>query len=954
MPFIYENDNIARLDERYNNAAEMMAGIEAGTWFEDHPTHTWCECLGEIIDLKIAWTHIVMLTPLQSGGFVRKSYEMRRNQLREWEHALVLKQKAGKVVEQPFCTVFHGKPGCGKSMMQATWIKVMSASRDILYQEQDIAVLSPFDKYHSRVHNRTRWIILDDLANTPLEYDQSLACAALIQIVNNVPFVAHKADVESKGNTVPSICGVVGTTNNWHMNIPQITVEDNSIRRRVKAFVDIKVRPECDNGYGAVDETLLDKVGLLNIGGNMIRDTITMTINEGIPGDWRPMTVTENGKPLKLIDMDMRTGFYWLEKLYINHVRKQAEHIKRDRNIKFTKCKKCGLVTCSCSRTEPEPEKQLLLEQDIDPEPPDSVPDLIEREEDSSDPMDIDPVPVAAFAPPFPQAPDPTTLEKQSLATWVGKPIVTGLLPGIGQAVVETVFGATAIGDWLPSMYSWAGNRRQVRNVTHEIIDVFRQEEWFQWWYWMPDAFFQTTFANSICSHVLDHNLARKARFWRRMNYVCLFGLTCSLLKAAEWSLSDGSDWASVDWKYTPKLTYVWLGRVSRLIPTFGLYYAPTSWSAILRNMLPSLSFWCGHVYCGWRSLSIRNGALDYMKKRRSFLSDVAKSRVNQASPYVTRTLKAIGLSAVAVTLAGVAAYLVQQYHDSEPAPQVSEEQVTAKNERAKQYAPTHEEKQYQPVNEEKQSLISLSPEAIAARQVPRPNWHEPICNVVKRKGGVKGITHAQLCSKVAKNITTVFVEVSDKETGKKVKKLYCSLFWLKTGWALTVGHGVPKSLEPMFWYLRDSEKDVNMSKRTIERSQFYKINDRHDLALVRLCGYKNKADLTGYIAELPGVLKGTLVGRDASSNLIHDGKLGFVGDVYSDHQMHRRMWGHWQGAETFVGSCGSIYVTRPESGEAPMIQALHIRGDTKENRCLSRSSFRSMISWRSSAEHSR
>lgn len=154
-------------------------------------------------------------------------------------------KKKIKMREAPFCALFHGDSGVGKSYsMNAALTAVLS---ELKLPTDPYYTRTPNlqEEFDSMVDNDTVAIILDDLSNTQPKMEKNPPSTCIIKYMNNVVAALNKPDLREKGKVFASPSVVVCSSNVKDLNAGMYSVEPLSVMRRM----DVIVHVQCDPKY---------------------------------------------------------------------------------------------------------------------------------------------------------------------------------------------------------------------------------------------------------------------------------------------------------------------------------------------------------------------------------------------------------------------------------------------------------------------------------------------------------------------------------------------------------------------------------------------------------------------------------------------------------------------------------------------------------------------------------
>jgi len=248
--------------------------------------------------------------------------------------------------EAPFPVLISSQPSCGKTTL-VTLIESYFGQLKGLRVDESIRYTRNLKEEYWSNFNSSQWSILfDDLA---YEHPNSLtmnksSVSEIIQVMNNVAYVANMAELELKGNNavIPKL--VVGTTNTAHLNAQFAYACPYAVNRRFPYVIDIVVKPEFATPERGLDSSKLPE--------DMdIPDYWLITIKKFIP-------IVSNGS--KIVNsreqvVEQFTNIYdflrWLKQCIHDHDETQKKILAKSRELQCIKyCFTChhSAMKCVC------------------------------------------------------------------------------------------------------------------------------------------------------------------------------------------------------------------------------------------------------------------------------------------------------------------------------------------------------------------------------------------------------------------------------------------------------------------------------------------------------------------------------------------------------------------------------------------------------------------------------
>lgn len=169
-----------------------------------------------------------------------------QGQLRLIHNAFISINANTKMKAMPFTFSLFGPAGVGKSTINDELIRSSLVGINEVYDRARHAVIPDqgCGKFDSVTLNRHISGTIDDFGQTKPEFIQQAPTSLCISIVNNVPALVNKADVNEKGCHNYNFKVFSLTTNVENLNAPLYTMEPEAILRRF-IHVDISVKKHC-------------------------------------------------------------------------------------------------------------------------------------------------------------------------------------------------------------------------------------------------------------------------------------------------------------------------------------------------------------------------------------------------------------------------------------------------------------------------------------------------------------------------------------------------------------------------------------------------------------------------------------------------------------------------------------------------------------------------------------
>lgn len=977
-PFLYAKTMSAKLDEAYECCSQIVGMIDR----KEIPAEqiNWSVIFHRMSNARHLYgCSLKTATP---GSQNRRLLQMRLEQICSWEMKMANLRTGGALVKQAQAWVYQGLPGCGKSVMTDITLKIFCAMIGIEYDPAYIADIVTGDEYDSKITNATMFIRQDDIANRPLKFDPSFGIAKMLQICNNVQFTAVKAELELKGRVNPDIKLAVGTTNNKEMDMSILSVCPNSLRRRV-IRVDMVVKEEFATSYGGVDyDTITKDTPSVVVGGVELHAIQLFTINTVYKEGYGVATwKTENGI-VHLENLELDEYLKYMELMMEKHLKDQQEHVATSEKRRFHKCGVCNKVSCTCHALDDLPPLETKLHG------------VSEGEKVKISPAPACPVPYEPEGPTLPLNPNARDPEgrlgcpsENVSTTTTAATIGAGALKSLG--LYRTPFGIhkgkapKPSGMVLQESFISRPFRklldtfsqefdRQCRNLVLRqtgffqdffslplmlqqhaaksaltlAFEVIREDIKFQWWYWLPEEWWESSLARAAARIMPPHEIYEKITRTRR-RYIYSAGLLAGTIVGAVVADHYGytpsracntfHDYGRWLFGFTPRFTPHFLESYINVTNCgiIGTYitslreYAPAprcpKVEFIYPALLGSLGAWF-KMGADYAVLSI--DSYHFISRQRNSISAEAKAQREKYSPLVKALIWAVG-GAVSAFAVGYKLGMFGDGEDSTPKAKAqkkkSEDPCATMEEKFKMFGVEPNRKD---VPQEKASdiikqgaFLGEDDDQLEERSKKIEVWK--LASVQNLMGYSNAtMTPDQLLRVAPKNLSAVY-KVMDDGT----EAFMGNITYACTNFAWVPLHFAPKVVEK--WKIYDSSKNVVESAKTVSPEMFIQYEGADmTLAFIKSRGKKN---LIPYLNPQPDRISSTLIWRCNQTKAVDITLSNLPGEVTRDERKgFNSALIQWQWPRhTFVGACGAVYVS--SSGKHPGILGIHI-GRSPEN----------------------
>lgn len=359
--FFIEDDKFTQFDSMYNEIRSWHGYALTGnlTKYTDIDENEYENRLKKAIEFG----ENLLRSIKRTQPFERKYISDRLDRIRDNETEFTQLRTRGGLRVSPFAVCLFGQSGAGKSTLTNLTVNAGLVYNDLSAEKDRIATWADNDKYASSVRSHINAIIFDDFANTKEQFMDFSPAYRLIQVINNIKYLAPMADVFLKGKVSinPYFCLV--STNVEHLNAALYSNEPESVLRRLYHVV--VVPKKRFRTHGTLDR---DKVEA-EFGVNPCPDAWDLTVryyevqNVSYVNHDAFKPVIFDGKPL--VDISVHEYLRWVQLESKRHFQKEYSMIESQSSIP-SKCEHCELTYCNC----PGSFLQQLAEQSEDPEKP--------------------------------------------------------------------------------------------------------------------------------------------------------------------------------------------------------------------------------------------------------------------------------------------------------------------------------------------------------------------------------------------------------------------------------------------------------------------------------------------------------------------------------------------------------------------------------------------------------
>jgi len=283
---------------------------------------------------KIAARCTSQTQKLAIGNYVKRLYAYQS----QWYSA----KKDNPSKPQPYGVKVSGPSSCGKSTLTEMMAKIIAQAYGLDPNEPGlVAIANLSEKFESTILPTHKIIACDDVANSKVtrpDYDK------LLNYINTMPRPLTKAGVDEKGEFYPNNVACMVTTNVEDLGVLDFSNCGESILRRFKLHIDIKIRPEFRNEFGGLKELDGMRYDIYEI---TLKRFSSISADNGVEWDVIPRREWIGNEDI--VDQDFQYLMRFIARDARTHrvtQQQKYEQLKKDSTTEFCNC--CGVPTTLC------------------------------------------------------------------------------------------------------------------------------------------------------------------------------------------------------------------------------------------------------------------------------------------------------------------------------------------------------------------------------------------------------------------------------------------------------------------------------------------------------------------------------------------------------------------------------------------------------------------------------
>lgn len=342
--FFMEDDKVSEFDRLYNEIRSWHGYALAGNLREytDIDDNDYEQRLNSAIELGENLLSFIK----RSQTFERKYVSDRMDRLRDNLTEFVQLRTRGGLRIAPFAVSLFGQSGCGKSSLTSLTVNAGLIYNGFSAEKDRIATWADNDKFASSVRSHINAIIFDDFANTKEEFMDFSPAYRLIQVINNIKYLAPMADVFLKGKVSlnPYFCMI--STNIEHLNAAKYSNEPESVLRRM---YHVKVVPKAEFCVAGIldSEKIIEKFGCTSC-----PDVWNLSIRRYTAQNKRHVDVAAMTPVIfegrVMTDVSVKEYLRWVQIESKKHFSQQGQYLSNQEDTPAP-CQECSMCYCDCA-----------------------------------------------------------------------------------------------------------------------------------------------------------------------------------------------------------------------------------------------------------------------------------------------------------------------------------------------------------------------------------------------------------------------------------------------------------------------------------------------------------------------------------------------------------------------------------------------------------------------------
>lgn len=347
--FFKEDDKITEFERMYNEIRSIHGFALTGNLkeyanMEDNDYEL-------LVPKAIKYGEALLLCVKRSQTFERKYINDRVERLRDYHTEFTQIRTRGGLRISPFSVSLFGQSGCGKSSLTNLTVSAGLRYNDLSAEKDRIASWADNDKFASAIRGHINAIIFDDFANTKETFMDFSPAYRLIQVINNIRYLAPMADVFLKGKVALNPYFCVVSTNIRHLNAGVYSNEPESVLRRLYHVTVIPKAEFCEKGI------LSKKLIEAKFGTVPTPDVWELTIHSYEAQNCRHVKmdafvpIVFEGKKMEKISV--HEYLRWVQLASKIHFSEERQYVSNQESVPVV-CPTCKTFYCNCVKVSPD------------------------------------------------------------------------------------------------------------------------------------------------------------------------------------------------------------------------------------------------------------------------------------------------------------------------------------------------------------------------------------------------------------------------------------------------------------------------------------------------------------------------------------------------------------------------------------------------------------------------
>lgn len=184
-----------------------------------------------------------LLKSIVRPGYRKIDVDRAKAQMTQVSTKFAIFERACNFRIQAYSFSVYGGTGVGKSSLERYMTRALLIHNEFSAEDKDIITLSTEEQFWSNYRSDVTAVLLDDFANMHPSMTKVSPSNFVIKLINNIPTTAPMADLADKGKVIVQPKIVSCTTNVQGLHATTFSSAPESILRRFRVHLSIKVKP---------------------------------------------------------------------------------------------------------------------------------------------------------------------------------------------------------------------------------------------------------------------------------------------------------------------------------------------------------------------------------------------------------------------------------------------------------------------------------------------------------------------------------------------------------------------------------------------------------------------------------------------------------------------------------------------------------------------------------------